>query len=235
MSSLDDKGKWVVVVIDADDAFTAQKIEEYWGRTPGRVNTRRGKHFLYRMPSRAVHRLQEVLGGNSSLKWFGLNADLKYGNQIVVAPPSRHAEQQDFIYTWDNCDPSFIRDLSSLNDNVLVELIETRSNPEPIHTKTSAYEFPSVSRGLELNNRLCAQAAHCESFDDLLDIARAINDGFRSLGYEPLNDTEVVKRSKAVWADWLRDKIEVRHNRRARASIDMDALQELLSGAATPQ
>jgi hypothetical protein len=45
MSSLDDKGKWVVVVIDADDAFTAQKIEEYWGRTPGRVNTRRGKHF----------------------------------------------------------------------------------------------------------------------------------------------------------------------------------------------
>jgi hypothetical protein len=187
------------------------------------------------MPSRAVHRLQEVLGGNSSLKRFGLNADLKYGNQIVVAPPSRHAEQQDFIYTWDNCDPSVIRDLSSLNDNVLVELIETRSNPEPIHTKTSAYEFPSVSRGLELNNRLCAQAAHCESFDDLLDIARAINDGFRSLGYESLNDTEVVKRSKAVWADWLRDKIEVRHNRRARASIDMDALQELLSGAATPQ
>ena len=42
-----------------------------------------GKHALYRDGGSA-------LGNLSSLKKFGLNADLKHGRAIVVAPPSLH-------------------------------------------------------------------------------------------------------------------------------------------------
>jgi hypothetical protein len=130
---------------------------------------------------------------------------------------------------WDNCDPSVIHDLSIFNDNVFIELVQERGKPKPVHTVTSADEFPNGSRGLELNRCLCGQVVHCESLNDLLDIARDINDGFQSLGYGPLDDTEVVKRSKAVWGDWLQGKIELRHNRRARAFIPLDELDEILT------
>jgi hypothetical protein len=36
---------------------------------------------------------------------------LKHGNSIVVAPWSRHQKDRSFIYTWDGCDETVIRDL----------------------------------------------------------------------------------------------------------------------------
>ena len=79
-----ERGGDPIVVVDADDEETAGRIEKIFGRTPGKVQTRRGKHALYRDGGFS-------LGDLSSLKKFGLNADLKHGRSIVVAPPSLHA------------------------------------------------------------------------------------------------------------------------------------------------
>jgi hypothetical protein len=54
------------------------------------------------------------------------------------------------------------------------------------------------SRGLDLNDRLCRHAWACDTFDELLDVARTII----NVRYPvPLDDAEVVKRAQAVWND----------------------------------
>ena len=229
LSRVDPNGEWRTVVLDGDDAGAVQQIKTYFGDTPGRVNTRRGRHFLYRVQTTDILKVREIVGANSSLKPYGINADIKFGTQLVVAPPSRHEKQADFIYGWDGCDPSVIHDLLPLDLTLLGELVQARKEYDrPSLISRPAGEFPEGSRGLMLNKLLCSHAAHCESFDELLDIAATINEGFQSLGYEPLDDAEVTNRTRQVWKDFLKGKIEVRHNRRARGSIDGDELDHLL-------
>ncbi len=102
-----------LVVIDGDDAEACHRIEELFGATPGRVRTRRGKHFLFLDPG--------GLGKVSSLP-FGINADIKHGSGLVVAPPSRHAEDRAFSYSWDGCDPTVIRHLPMFDVRALHDL-----------------------------------------------------------------------------------------------------------------
>src|SRR5215470_609261 len=72
-----------IVVLDADDELACEEVVKMFGDTPGKVRTRRGRHFQYR--DTGFH-----FGKLSSLKAFGINADVKHGNSIVVAPWSRH-------------------------------------------------------------------------------------------------------------------------------------------------
>ena len=62
------------------------------------------------------------LGKVSSLRAFGINADIKHGSGLVVAPPSRHAEDRAFSYAWDGCDPTVIRHLPMLDVRALHDL-----------------------------------------------------------------------------------------------------------------
>ena len=103
-----------LVVVDGDDAEACHRIEELFGETPGRVRTRRGKHFLFLDPG--------GLGKVSSLRPFGINADIKHGSGLVVAPPSRHAEDRAFSYAWDGCDPTVIRHLPMFDVRALHDL-----------------------------------------------------------------------------------------------------------------
>src|SRR5205823_4387253 len=79
----------------------------------------RGKHALYRDGGTALGKL-------SSLKKFGINADVKHGRSIVVAPPSLH--QSGTAYSWDDCDPAVIRDLPVFNARALQDLVD-RNGP----------------------------------------------------------------------------------------------------------
>jgi len=92
-----------IVVVDADDVACEQVVETF-GDTPGKVRTRRGRHFQYRDPG-------IDFGKPNSIKAFGINADVKHGNSNVVAPWSRHETDRSFIYAWNGCDETVIRDL----------------------------------------------------------------------------------------------------------------------------
>jgi hypothetical protein len=78
-----------IVVLDGDDEEACARIVEVFGDTPGKVKTRRGCHNLYQATG-------GDLGKLTSLKKFGINADVKHGNSIVVAPPSRHQDDRGF-------------------------------------------------------------------------------------------------------------------------------------------
>ena len=110
-----------IVVVDADDLEAVERVVSIFGDTPGKVKTRRGKHFLYRDAEGSG------LGNIVSLKKFGLNADVKHGRSIVVAPPSLHEKERSFSYQWDSCDETVIRDLPPFNMKALQGLTECRS------------------------------------------------------------------------------------------------------------
>src|SRR5262245_23550363 len=67
-----------IVVLDGDDEEACADIVEVFGDTPGKVKTRRGYHNLYQDTG-------ADLGKLTSLKKFGINADVKHGNSIIVA------------------------------------------------------------------------------------------------------------------------------------------------------
>lgn len=163
-----------IVVVDADDEIACERVLELFGDTPGKVRTRRGRHYLYRDPSFDFGKL-------SSLKPFGLNADVKHGNSIVVAPWSRHEKDPSFIYAWDGCDETVIRDLPPFDEAALQRLIE-----KPTHTLS--YRSPARgeaharttlrdgSRKLGLNDRLVAIVCSVSSEAELLERAFKINE-----------------------------------------------------------
>ena len=85
-----------IVVVDADNAEAVERAERTFGTTPAMIDTRRGRHFLYRAP-------ETPLGRIGSLRNIGMEIDIKHGQNgsgISVAPPSRHPDQADFIYAW---------------------------------------------------------------------------------------------------------------------------------------
>ena len=193
------RGARGIVVVDGDDEEACGRVVELFGDTPGKVRTRRGQHFLYRGPD-------FDLGKVSSLKAYGLNADLKHGQAgsgIVVAPPSRHEKDRTFAYAWDGCDETVIRDLPPFDVKSLRRLIgDQQSKPKP------RLKMRDGSRGLWLNDNLIRHVCHCDTFDDLLEVARGVNASLADSAVQPLDDGEVVERAKAVWADCRAGKIE---------------------------
>ena len=230
-----ERGGDPIVVVDADDEEASARVEEIFGRTPGKVQTRRGKHALYRDGGSA-------LGDLSSLKKFGLNADLKHGRSIVVAPPSLH--DSGARYMWEDCDPTVIRDLPVFNVKALQDLIDSASpgwGPQEIHspgwksrpnvTQTAPAPHTATgrpregSRGLGLNDLLCKHAWAVDTRDELLDVARTINSDYPI----PLDDDEVVKRADAVWKDLEEGKLERWLGREANPRASKEEIKHLSS------
>lgn len=139
------RGGKPLVVLDGDDAEACARIEETFGPTPGMVATRRGRHFLYANPGIS-------LGKVSSLKKFGIKADLKHGNSIVVAPPSLHEKDRTFAYRWDGCDETVIRDLPDFDFAAFKSLTDgDKAQAQPSRGNVELY---GGSRGLDLNKHL---------------------------------------------------------------------------------
>jgi hypothetical protein len=91
------------MVADCDTFEAADEFQDRFGASDLKVRTRRGIHLWY---GKAPFRLP----GN--LKKFGLEVDLKTGNQIAIAPPSVH--ESGHIYRLDGCDWDALHKLRSL-------------------------------------------------------------------------------------------------------------------------
>jgi hypothetical protein len=213
-----------IVVVDGDDEEACAKVVQLFGDTPGKVKTRRGQHFLYRDPGVALRKI-------TSLKKFGINADLKHGKCIVVGPPSRHATEPSFQYTWCGCDEGVINELPPFDQGALFSLIEScpTGNPHPNvnYTAPRPGRLHEGSRGLGLNRFLCSQAWSCDSFEDLLDCARWFVSGLVEDGYETLSENEIVQRTQAVWNDLQAGKLQRWLGRSAVARSDAEEVKAL--------
>jgi hypothetical protein len=182
-----------LVVVDADNATEVERAEQIFGRTPGMVDTRRGRHFLYRAPEGSLDKI-------GSLRKSGFDIDVKHGQEgsgISVVPPSVHPSGH--VYAWspgsgiealDELPPFDVRALQALLER-RVGLPTAMAHPE--------VRAPAAVREGERNNtlwRACMRrATKCGSFDDLLDFARARNAEFEP----PLEDAEVMRVAKSAW------------------------------------
>ena len=171
-------GQQGIVAVDADDEEAMGQAEEIFGRTPGKIRTRRGAHFLYDAGS-------ITLGNVSSLRSYGLNIDLKHGQNgsaIGILPPSVHEKEASFHYSWmEGGDETVRRELPPFQVGRLLQrlldkhaAIKGAAAEREVKPREGAEQsgFRNGSRGLGLNDYLVSQASSCDTFDDLLDVAR---------------------------------------------------------------
>lgn len=178
-------------VADVDCADQVREVEELLGWTPLKVKSSRGAHLYYK-------RTREQLPND--LKKWGLLVDLKAGNSIVVAPPSRH--RSGIIYELMDCTWSSLKGLPEINTVTLKQFIESKVSSVP------RADMRQQSRGLWLNDRLCKGAAYCDDFDGLVDLAQTLNLEIEARGLEPLPEGEITSRAAAVWKDVQEGKIQ---------------------------
>lgn len=175
-----------VIVADSDDALEDDQVEKLLGRTSLCVLTRRGRHRYYQCPNTDLPR---------DLRRFGLNVDLKAGNSIVIVPPSVH--ESGILYRHDNCDWGALADLPQLNLGNLQELM--KGSPGALNDQRHLLKgrMRANSRGLWLNDRLCAMPA--SSYAQLLDHAGQLNNELSVAGFDPLEEAELGRRAAQVW------------------------------------
>lgn len=215
-----------MVVVDADSDDAVRQIVCILGDTPGKVVTRRGLHFLFAAPAASLNHYLGPTGG--SLRAIGLDVDIKYGASVVMAPPSRHPLDPGFQYRWEGCDETVLCDLPVFDPAPLRALLEGRASKTgmtPLYSSRSS--FRKGSRGLALNDALVPVVHLFDDLDDALDYARTFNEKFELHGLSPLEDREVVDRTKQVWKD--RDRLERRIGLRATASTDADEIRSIVS------
>jgi hypothetical protein len=236
-----------LVVVDADNAEEIERVEATFGNTPAMIDTRRGRHFIYRAPEASLGRI-------GSLRPLGFEIDIKHGQKgsgICVAPPSRHPDQAEFVYTWHpGSGPETLAELPSFNLQALQGLIERGSKTLPNATqaapaaaarpghgvkgtaRTLGKAFPALfrdgSRKLGLNDHLAAHAWAIDDFDTCLDIAHTWNDDLsETWGLEPLSETEVIGVCRGILVDLERGKLVRTHRRRAIAITDADEVRAM--------
>jgi hypothetical protein len=218
------KDKRGVIVVDADDSDASDHTEELFGQTPGRVQTRRGVHHYYDASRVDCGKLPP------SLRGLGLNADLKHGQggaAIIAAPPSRHEKEPEFRYTWLDCGPSVLSDLPAFPIKVLQRLLEKDQE----RFRTLKRDFRDGSRKQGLNDYLVGQVCFCDTFDELLDVARTWNqERLADHAKGPLEDAIVIARASVVWRQRNEEgRFEPWHHGEGVAKVDLRELNKLLA------
>jgi hypothetical protein len=210
-----------LVVLDADDEEACAGVVEAFGDTPGKVKTRRGRHYLYRASG-------VDLGKLTGLKSAGISADLKHGNSIVVAPPSRHQDDHDFSYSWEGCDETVIRDLPPFNEAALRRLVDKAKLPTT--PRNFRKDLREGSRRLGLNDQLVAKAWSFVDQREMVDEALSYNEKIGKLDPRgPLPAEEVKQVVQVVWRDRETGKIELwegRDSTEKRSYIELRRLCE---------
>ncbi|MEZ5842762.1 MAG: bifunctional DNA primase/polymerase [Hyphomicrobiaceae bacterium] len=228
-------------IIDADDAGAVDWAFATMGSTPGVVRTRRGAHLYYRVPH-WVH----IPSTLTSLRGKGLAVDIKHGRKgaIVVAPGSRHPDDQTFIYTFDSCDERVLRHLPLFPVHVLEHITDTpmvpwrqaglqSSRPRGGHNGAKLAAPPPVSvwgevvqehngsRKLGLNRHLCGRHGKVRFAAEAEVVAEALrlNASFAatSKGPLPINEAEAVGRD--VWAAILAGRVGAYAGKRIETTV----------------
>lgn len=206
-----------LVVVD-DDGGAGDKIIEIFGDTPGRVQARRGQHFLYSARDQELPPITDLRG-------VGINADIKHGMGIVVAPPSIH--RSGHAYTWRDCGPDVLKELPPFPVDRLLALSDS-DQPITQAGKKAAAGFRDGSRKLSLGDYLCGHATWCDGLDELLDVAMTwAADQEEKFGIVPLADSEIVSIAQGVWRDLESGKLERWHGRRATVRSNLNEIDQL--------
>jgi len=110
-----------VIVVDADNDNERERAREFFGYTPGEIDTRRGGHGLWRAPDESIP--------VDTLRDLGWEVDLRHGQAfagIAVAPPSRHEKDRSVIYSWaKDSGPDAIRELPPFPLKRMMMLLDT--------------------------------------------------------------------------------------------------------------
>jgi hypothetical protein len=183
------------MVADCDTFDAADKFQDRFGASDLKVRTRRGVHCWY---ARAPFRLP----GN--LKKFGLEVDLKTGNQIVIAPPSIH--ESGHIYRLDGCDWDALHKLRSLKVDKLHEFIHgLKQQAAEKHEESSSFHDPRElrddSRGLCINDTVFGYALRGASQEECIAMAYRLNETFADTSKGRLSADEVFERAVKAWQD----------------------------------
>lgn len=205
-----------LVVVD-DDGGAADRIVETFGETPVKVQSRRGAHYFYRKPRGDMPKVV-------SLRSYGLNADLKHGHSIVVAPPSVH--ETGHVYGWLGCDADALKSLPVFPVDPLQKLLDSRKAKTQDQLKSEA-GFRGTSRELQLNDFLLRHVMNVEDVFELIDIAKTWNDDLPDRGINSLTGDEVMKMVRAIWKDRQSGKLECFHGRRATVKVVMSEMDVL--------
>ena len=203
-------------VVDVDTVDQVDEVETLFGKTPLHVGTNRGRHLYYRMPP-------ALSGLPSNLSKLGLKVDLKSGNSIVIAPPSKHESGAVYRHLdagWDALE--FIPQPNLECLRCILQTIKSELKSEQATLKT---RYVEGERGIGLNKLLCREAAFCETFDELLDVAQTLNANF----YPPLSDAEVIKRARQVWKAVENGNIEPWLGRASVGKTRAEEIHKLLS------
>ena len=169
-----------VTVVDVDDLELTDAMVRRFGDTPLQTST----------PSGGVHLWFRSSGERCRTRLDGLKVDIRGEGGMVVVPPSirpsgPHAgKAYGFLEgTWD--------DLPRLPEMKVPALATTSVSP-------AAGTLQTVQQGNRDNSlfRACLDLApRCDTFDDLVDEARTINESYAP----PLSDARVVAKAKSAW------------------------------------
>lgn len=223
------RGGGTLVMLDGDDQNACGQSIERFGDTPGKVNTRRGKHFYFRHDGPGLGRI-------SSLRKYGFNIDVKHGQLgagIVVAPPSRHEKDRSFQYEWDGCDETVIRDLPKFPIKVL-EAILNRGIVVPTGTQAELKAkagFNGGSRHLELNRYLVGRGAYLGAFE-LIALGQQWNESLPD-GIDKLEERAVVQAAQIVWKDFQSGKLHPWQGQASVVRTDHSEVMKLLVASPT--
>lgn len=189
-------GRERMATIDCDTMDAANEFQERFGRSTRRTGTRRGWHLMYKsLPFRTPGNLR---------KW-GIDADIKSGNQYALAPRSVH--ESGFEYTEEGDWSAPLAEINAERFKAFIGApqrapLESRGRAEaaPRAVRTDR-DMRDDSRGLWVNDTLCAYAPSCTEPNEVLRMARQLNEQLAVHPRGRLPDDEVIARAMRVWHD----------------------------------
>jgi len=171
-----------LLIVDVDTASHTAEAERLFGPTPFRVRTGRGMHSYYRWKPKD----RCAIPGNLRLR--GLNVDLKTGRTIVIFPPSLHDSGVRYAFD-DGCNLDMLREVPPPRLDQILKSEQVDRKPLVRHDR-----IPEGFRAVTLNRWLCREAPFCETFDEVMAIARDINADCDP----PLTEAELAKRARCL-------------------------------------
>jgi hypothetical protein len=190
-------GKERMVTIDCDTMDAAIEFQDRFGKSNRRTGTRRAVHLMYKsLPFRPPGNLR---------KW-GIDADIKSGNQYAVAPHSVHeslfeyTEEGDWSAPLAQIDAEAFKSFVSTPQRAPMDapIVAEISRPPP-HVDRNG---PEDSRGLWMNRMWCANTDYLRSFDEVLMMGFKENE-WLAANHERgrLPEEEILARARQYWND----------------------------------
>jgi hypothetical protein len=205
-----------IAVADADstDERVLADFMDRHGATP----------LITRSASRKFHGLYRYNGERRCIRpWKaqGLPIDL-LGAGLVIAPPSVTANGSYEIIQGSLDDLDRLPVMRGLDATLYRSYRPPSPPPRPSSPKPWAEMRRGSGRNNELFRKLGRDARHCDGFDQLLNCARTLNEGFA----EPLADGEVMTIAQSIW----RYQVERRNRFGQRGAwlpdADVDAFED---------